>query len=139
MKFEIVGTPVAKGRPRVSRIGTFTPLKTVNYENLVKYTFVQSFPNFKPFEDEIKIKIIAIFNPPASISKKKLKELLPTTDDPLSAKGKITKPDLDNIVKSITDALNGLAYKDDNLITSFEAHKVYGEQAKVIVEIEEVV
>lgn len=138
MKFEVIGTPVAKGRPRVSRIGTFTPVATANYENLVKYTFVQTFPGFKPFENEIKVKIIAVFTPPTSISKKKLAGLLPTGPDPLSGKGKTTKPDLDNIIKCITDALNGLAYRDDNIITSISAYKVYGEQAKAIIEIEEV-
>lgn len=138
MKFEVIGTPVAKGRPRVAKFGTYTPKKTLYYENLVNYTFIQTFPGFKPLENEIRIKIIAIFEPPKSISKKKLAELLPDNADPLSGKGKTTKPDLDNIIKSITDALNGLAYKDDGLITSITAYKVYGEQAKAIIEIEEV-
>lgn len=137
MKFEVIGTPVAKGRPRVGKFGTFTPQKTVLYENLVSYTFTQKYPLFKPLESELKLKIIVVFEVPKSWSKKKQKEALPCTDDPLSAIGKTTKPDLDNIVKSITDALNGLAYKDDAQITSLLAHKVYGEQAKVIIEIEE--
>lgn len=138
MKFEVIGTPVAKGRPRVGKFGTFTPKKTVYYENLVNYTFTQKYPLFKPLEGELKMKIIAIFEPPKSWSKKKQQEAIPCIDDPLSAMGKTTKPDLDNIVKSITDALNGLVYKDDAQITSLLAHKVYGEKAKVIIEIEEI-
>ena len=39
-KFEVMGTPVAKGRPKFARRGnfvsTYTPEKTVNYENLVQ-------------------------------------------------------------------------------------------------------
>ena len=131
MKFEVIGTPVAKGRPRVGKFGTFTPQKTVYYENLVSYTFTQKYPSFKPLEGELKMKIIAVFEPPKSWSKKKQKEAL------LNEMGKTTKPDLDNIVKSITDSLNGIAYKDDSQLTSLLAHKVYGEQAKVIIEIEE--
>jgi len=137
MKFEVIGIPVAKGRPRVSKFGTFTPQKTVYYENLVSYTFTQKYPLFKPYESELKMKITAVFEVPKSWSKKKQREALPITEDILSAMGKTTKPDLDNIVKSITDALNGLAYKDDAQITSLLAHKVYGEQAKVVIEIEE--
>lgn len=137
MKFEVIGTPVAKGRPRVGKFGTFTPQKTVYYENLVSYTFTEKYPSFKPLKGELKMNIIAVFEPPKSWSNKKRKEALPCTDDSLSAIGKTTKPDLDNIVKSITDSLNGIAYKDDAQITSLLAYKVYGEQAKVIIEIEE--
>ena len=108
MKFEVIGTPVAKGRPRVGKFGTFTPQKTVLYENLVSNTFTQKYPSFKPYECELKMKITAVFEPPKSWSKKKQKEVLPCADDPLSAMGKTTKPDLDNILKSITDALKGL-------------------------------
>lgn len=131
MKFEVIGTPVAKGRPRVGKFGTFTPKRTVLYEKLVSNTFEHKYPNFKPYECELKMKIIAVFEPPKSWSKKKQKEALS------NSMGKTTKPDLDNIVKSITDSLNGLAYKDDSQITSIVANKIYGEQAKVVVEIEE--
>ena len=47
-----------------------------------------------------------------------------------------TKCDLDNIVKSITDGLNGKAYADDRYIYSIEAIKVYTDgEPEVIVEI----
>ena len=36
IKLTIPGEPVAKGRPRVTRYGTYTPEKTKNYETLVK-------------------------------------------------------------------------------------------------------
>ena len=39
MNFEITipGNPVAKGRPRVSRYGTYTPKKTADFESYVEY------------------------------------------------------------------------------------------------------
>jgi Holliday junction resolvase RusA-like endonuclease len=45
------------------------------------------------------------------------------------------KPDIDNVVKSVTDALNGLAYGDDSQIVSLYVHKRYGLVPMVEVEI----
>ena len=35
------------------------------------------------------------------------------------------KPDVDNIVKTVTDALSGVIYKDDKQITSLVVGKIY--------------
>lgn len=136
--FEVIGKPVAKARPRVGKYGTYTPEKTINYESLINYTFIQQYPNFKPYEGEIKAKITAIFEVPKSYSKKKRESLLPLNDIEHSGAGYMHKPDIDNVAKIILDSLNGLAYKDDSQVTCLLAFKEYGEQAKVIVEIEEV-
>lgn len=134
MKFEILGKPMAKARPRMTRQGfTYTPQKTVNYENLVRYTYQSEFPNNKPLEGYIEASITAIFDVPKSYSKKKTKELLETHNNYNH------KPDLDNIAKIILDSLNGIAYKDDAQITILHINKEYGEQAKVIVELKEIV
>lgn len=132
IRFEILGKPVAKARPRITRQGfAYTPQKTVNYENLVRYTFQSEFPNHKPFEGYIEANITAIFDVPKSYTKKKRKELLETHNNYNH------KPDLDNIAKIILDSLNGIAYKDDAQITVLHINKEYGEQGKVIVEIKE--
>ena len=47
------------------------------------------------------------------------------------------KPDIDNIAKIILDALNKIAFKDDNQITKIEIEKKYAEEEKVYVKIEE--
>ena len=138
MKIEILGKPIAKARPRLGKFGTYTPNKTVYYENLINYTFTQKYPNFKPCESEIRVKITAIFEVPKSYSKKKRESLLHVTNLEHSGAGYTYKPDIDNITKIILDSLNGLAYKDDSQVTCLVAFKEYGEQAKVIVEIEEV-
>ncbi|MEX5590971.1 RusA family crossover junction endodeoxyribonuclease, partial [Pseudomonas urmiensis] len=41
------------------------------------------------------------------------------------------KPDADNIAKAVTDALNGLAYKDDSQIVILSVYKQYGETPQV--------
>jgi Holliday junction resolvase RusA-like endonuclease len=37
----------------------------------------------------------------------------------------IRKPDLDNIVKIVLDALNGSAYRDDTQVLQLDARKIY--------------
>ena len=45
------------------------------------------------------------------------------------------KPDIDNVIKAVLDALNGIAYKDDARVVELEARKVYGNEPGVAVEI----
>lgn len=133
MRFEVLGKPVAKARPRMTRQGfAYTPVKTVNYENLVKYTFQSEFPQHEPFKGYIEASITAIFEVPKSYSKKKAKELLETHNNYNH------KPDCDNLAKIILDSLNGIAYKDDSQVTILHINKEYGEQPKVVVELKEV-
>lgn len=80
-------------------------------------------------EIEVSMKIIAYFKPPASKSKKLREQLIENEI------GYMHKPDTDNIAKIIADALNGVAYKDDNQITNLEVIKMYGNEDKVEVEI----
>lgn len=55
--------------------------------------------------------------------------------------GKITpivKPDLDNCVKGIYDSLNKIAWKDDNLVISTLARKLYSDEPRIEIKIWEV-
>ena len=133
IRFEVLGKPVAKARPRLSKYGnTYTPQKTVNYENLVKYTFQSEFPQHKPYEGIIEANITAIFEVPKSYSKKKTNDLLNNNNN------YDHKPDCDNLAKIILDSLNGIAYRDDAQVTILHVNKEYGEQSKVIVELKEI-
>ena len=40
----------------------------------------------------------------------------------------VTKPDSDNLIKFVCDALNGVFYKDDSQITRIQAVKVYAKE-----------
>ena len=126
-KFEVMGTPVAKGRPRVTKWGAYTPEKTVNYENLVQFSYLQEYKNTDPLEGYLKMEIAFYMPIPKSTSKKNRElmigwKLLPDK-----------KPDIDNMIKSITDALNELAYQDDKQIIEVHAYKYYAEQPRAIV------
>lgn len=131
--FEILGQPIAKQRPRVTRSGiAYTPSKTVNYETLVKYTYQSKYPQQELMLGYIEAYITAIFPIPKSYSKKKTEELLSGHSN------YDKKPDCDNLAKIILDSLNGLAYKDDSQVTVLHIRKEYGTQPKVIVELKEI-
>jgi Holliday junction resolvase RusA-like endonuclease len=132
--FEIPDRAIGKQRPRYSSIThrMYTPIATRSFEDKVKWAFTSKYNiatelSTKPF----KAKITAIFKPAESLSKKKKEELLYKIDY-------TKKPDADNIAKSILDSLNGLAYKDDSQVSALLVLKDYGEENKIIVELEEI-
>lgn len=128
LRFSIPGEPKGKGRPRLGRSGhAFTPKDTVNYENLVKLAFSTAYPEHDPVDPVIPIKceMKAYYFIPKSTTKKKYGLMLEGKLFPLK------KPDLDNIVKIICDALNGIAYHDDSQIQSVLIEKYYSLQPRV--------
>lgn len=128
--FEIPGQPQGKARARTTKFGSYTPEKTVLYENYIKLCY-QQVTNYIS-EKALKVYIKACFEPPKSVSKAKRVDML--TDKLRPTK----KPDIDNIAKVVLDALNGIAYKDDTQVVSLEVVKFYKSTPSVIVEIREV-
>lgn len=131
-QFEIKEKAIGKQRPRYSSKThrMYTPTKTSTFEEKVKWAFkskynIETELSTKPF----KAKIIAVFEPAKSLSKKKKKELLYSEYT--------KKPDADNIAKIILDSLNALAYKDDNQVAELLVLKQYGDENRIIVELEE--
>ena len=118
IKFIVPGTPVPKARPRVTRRGTYTPKKTRAYEQAVYTAWKEqsgvSFPAGAP----LVAYIYAHFPIPSSLSKKRQQELVgkPHTKQ---------RGDLDNVVKSVLDALNGCAFPDDCVVCRIHAEKDY--------------
>lgn len=132
IEFEMLGKPLGKARPRVTRKGfTYTPQKTVNYESLIRYTFQSKFPNHKPFEGIVKATITAIYEIPKSYTKKKINEI--KEHNYLYNH----KSDCDNIAKIVLDSLNGIAYRDDAQVAILNVCKLYGERSKIIIKLEE--
>lgn len=131
--FTIYGQPVAKGRPRLGKWSTYTPDKTVNYENLVKLSYIEEHKGKELLEGDLSIIINFYFSIPKSTSKKNRELML---------KGEIRhnkRPDIDNCIKSITDALNNIAYKDDSQIVQVIASKLYSEEPRTEVIIEKII
>lgn len=127
----IDGVPVAKGRPRLGRYGTYTPKKTQEYEEYVKACWVSKYGAIQPAEQPLEVNIVFYMPIPKSYSKKQKAEIL-------SGRLKHTKkPDIDNLIKSVLDALNGLAYADDSQIIKVTAVKRYAETGSTELTIKE--
>lgn len=119
---EIPGKPLGKQRPRFMRNGhTYTPMETVNYENLIKVCFAEKYPRHTPIDGAVNMDVTAVFPIPDSWSKKKKAAALQKEIRP-------GKPDIDNIYKIVADALNGIAYKDDAQVAKAAIEKYYGEK-----------
>lgn len=134
---EVLGEAVPKGRPRAFRtpkgIRMHTPARTANYETTVRLTWSEHVANDTrvswPIRGPVAIRVAFYRTPPASLSNKKRFLALNGTTRPT------TRPDVDNLLKAILDALNGIAFVDDAQIVSIEASKAYGEQAKSIIQV----
>lgn len=128
VEFTIPGEPVGKQRPKASfqQKRIYTPEKTINYESFVKHCYYGN-PHF--CERQVAVDIKAYMPIPSSASKKKQQQMLEEIIRPSK------KPDLDNVVKSILDGLNGVAYTDDKQVIRITAEKYYGPAPCVIVEI----
>lgn len=122
----------AKQRPRFNGKFAYTPKETVNYENWVKACYLEKYNNEKPFEKALKVNIIAFFEIPKSVSKKKKEQMLNNEIYPT------IKSDTDNIAKSILDSLNKIAYLDDKQVVDLRVRKQYAEVPSVSVWISEV-
>ena len=116
IKFTYHGEAVGKGRPRYSKRGdyvhTYTPQKTKNFEDALRFEFMASNCEPMPVYDRevtLQANILIGVSIPKSYSKKKQA----LCRDRFIAPSK--KPDIDNILKSIFDALNGYAFSDDTV------------------------
>lgn len=130
-EFEIPGKIVGKGRPRVNSYTgiVYTPTKTKDYENLVEQYFLLKYPKFQPLEGRIEINITAYFSIPKSVKNADVENMLNNTISPTK------KPDIDNVVKIILDAMNKFAFEDDNQITKLSIEKKYGLEEKIYLKI----
>lgn len=116
MIIEIPGKPQPKQRPRLARNGAiYTPAATQAYERLVARH--AKLAGAKPVSGPVHVEITSMFAIPKSWSKKRK----------AAAEGQphISRPDLDNLVKSVLDGLNGVAFADDALVHSVSCRKVW--------------
>ena len=136
VKFTVLGEPQGKGRPRFTKVGqyvkTYTPDKTVSYENLVKIEYRRQCKDYM-FEKgrPVDIRILAYYPIPKSVSKKKQTMMIANELRPMK------KPDTDNVVKVILDSLNQIAYHDDVQAVDCQVRKFYSENPRVVVTIED--
>ncbi len=121
LNIRIPGPGVAMGRPRFNRYSgrARTPEKTRKYLWLVqaiqeKASHGMDLPVSR--DTPIRVSIEAVYKRPGTRFRRK---------DPDHALWKTTKPDLDNVVKSILDGLDGL-WSDDAQVCDIHAIKIMG-------------
>lgn len=137
VRFTVLGEPKGKGRPRATVRGGFakvyTPKDTVMYENLVRLEYRQQCGDYMfPEGAVLDMRIAAFYSIPKSASKKKRKQMEDGSIRP------VKKPDMDNVVKSIADSLNGVAYRDDTQIVDCAVRKFYSDKPRVVITIKEI-
>ncbi len=132
-EFEVPGKIIGKGRPRLNTYtgSVYTPTRTKDYESLVEQYFLLKYPRYKPFEGRVQVEINAFFEIPKSAKKADKELMLENKINPTK------KPDIDNIIKIILDAMNGIAFKDDIQITKLNVEKAYSEAEKIQIKISE--
>lgn len=134
IRFVVPGTPFGKERPKFTRRGqyvkTYTPKNTSQHEKMVAAVYEEQAKGRK-FEPKapLDVRIIAYYPIPKSTSKKKRREMLEHRIRP------VVKPDLDNVAKLVYDALNGVAWHDDNAIVDTQVRKFYSENPRVDISI----
>lgn len=125
-QFTVYGRAVPKARPRVTKSGhTYTPKTTKEYEARVQEAYRKRY-GMDMFPDKTPLAMLVEFSytPPKSWSKVKREKAIRREVFPTS------RPDVDNLLKSIEDALNGVAYRDDSQIVALTSRKVYGKEDK---------
>lgn len=134
IQFTVYGEPVAQGRPRFSHQGDFVraydPSKSKDFKKYVKLVASQNRPN-KIFEGPISMEVKIYKASLKSFSKKKAAQAEEGVLRPL------TKPDVDNYVKGVKDALKSVIWRDDSQVVELHISKWYSETPRIEITIKE--
>lgn len=135
MRITVYGEPTAQGRPRfTTRTGyakAYDPQKSRDAKDYIRLAAVQQMHGAKPLDGALSLGIQVYRSMPKSFSRRKVqaaeaKELRP-----------VTKPDLDNYVKLIKDALKLICWKDDSQVAEYVGPfgKYYSETPRIVIEV----
>lgn len=131
--FIVYGKPRGKARPRMNRRtgSVYTPKATADYEREIRKAYQEAGGGLF---DGVPVAIVVdcYFAPNKALSKRQ-KALI-------RGKWYTHKPDGDNVLKSVLDALNGVAYKDDAYVVHTSTYKQYAHDdiARIEVSVREV-
>ncbi|PAD31450.1 RusA family crossover junction endodeoxyribonuclease [Paenibacillus sp. 7523-1] len=132
--FTVYGEPVAQGRPRASTQGGFVrlydPKKSKDYKDYVRLAAAKHAPATL-LEGPLGMVLTVYRSIPKSFSKKKAA---------LAENGEIrpvSKPDVDNYLKGVKDALKGVIWKDDSQVVEVFAQKRYSIRPRIEVKIKD--
>ena len=119
MIFEIYTKPIPKGRPRLGKCGAYTPPQTKFFENFVAINLRKQMMlnKHRILTDLVCVSVIFDF-------KRSKSSMLLTP-----------RPDVDNLLKSILDAMNGIVVVDDKNIYRVIGEKRWSDKDKITIEV----
>jgi Holliday junction resolvase RusA-like endonuclease len=130
IQFTIKGEIKTKQRPRATVIGgharVYSSKDTIMYENYVKSEYQRQCAYYFNGNEPLKATITAYFLPSNELAK---------YGQDVKYVACMKNKDLDNIAKTILDALNGIAYEDDKQIVELHVEKYYTPEATEYVEV----
>ena len=125
--FVIPGEPVALARPRAMSFGgharVYEPSKSpsAQWKGRAAWTLREAMGGKPPLDGPVTLTVIFTFTLPRSRWKKKA---------PVAEQPHTKRPDLDNLVKNLLDASNGVVVVDDSQVCHIDAVKVIGRQGQ---------
>lgn len=134
------GEPVAKARARHRQVTTksgksfvqsYTPKKTVNFENYIAKLAKQQMLLRSPTSAPVRLDVVFFFSIPSS---------WPAWKQAAAQERYIAhtvKPDKDNLEKAIKDALNGIVWVDDAQVCDGGTQKLYSNEPGVLIDVTE--
>jgi Holliday junction resolvase RusA-like endonuclease len=112
--FEVYGNPIPQARPRVVKRGanihTYNPEECESWKDSIRLQALAHKPA-ELLDCPLSVKAVFRLQPPKSKRKK----------DIYASK----KPDIDNLIKGLFDALEGIIYTCDSRIVELETRKQY--------------
>ncbi|MGN8831161.1 RusA family crossover junction endodeoxyribonuclease [Selenomonas montiformis] len=133
IQFFVPGQPKGKGRPRFDPRSkrAYTPQKSAEYERYISMCCRRKGGPAR-MSGPLGVEIDARFAIPKQTTKKMRAQMDAGAVQPCK------RPDIDNVVKSVLDALNGVAYEDDKQVVRMIARKRYSECPGVMVTVYEI-
>lgn len=123
------GKLIGKGRPRHSFHGhVYTPAKTRAAEKSLGYVALAAMnkSSLKIFEGPVRLSVQLFIEYPKSWARKRRQQTVFYTG----------KPDADNQIKLICDALNYIVWHDDSQVCEINFRRVYWETSKFHIQVE---
>ena len=120
----VLKNPIIYPSGKSRKVVSYMPKKSMKYREIITSEWIKKYGK-SDTTSPVGILIVCYFKPNKSDSKKQQEALI---GQPYTK-----KPDWDNIGKNICDALNGIAYKDDNQIYDATVQKWYAREDKIVI------
>lgn len=131
--FEI--KPLAKQSFRFTQSGRkYLDSDVVDYKNIIRFLARQQIPkDYKLLTEAVHVEALFCYKRPNSFKKAQK-----TAIDELGyIYWKPTKPDIDNLQKGTLDALNGIIWSDDAVVSEVTARKCWSDKNEIMIRITE--